>query len=625
MNWTPQDARNLYNLPGWSNGYFDVGDDGHLLARPGGHVDAPAIDLKALVDRVHEHGLTLPVLVRFTDILRSQVDRLHGAFTTAMQASGYAASYTAIYPIKVNQQQHVVDAIVKHGGKRIGLECGSKPELMAVIGSLTSGGTIICNGYKDAEYIRLALIAQRLGHSVVLVIEKLSELELIINIAGAMQITPELGLRVRLSTVTSGNWQNTGGDRSKFGFTAAGALALVNRLQQAGMLECLTLLHCHPGSQIASIEVFRRALQEVARTWVELRNSGAPITTVDVGGGLGVDYEGTASQSECSMNYDVTRYAQTVVEEFSAITAAYKLPPPDLMSESGRALTAHHAVLITNVLDTERVLCDAGEAQADDPAPVQTLRAGLQQITADNVLDSYHAANAGLAELRTLFIEGKAGLAQRARGESLYYALCRKVQGLLAGQEAASPHLDDINQRLADKVFCNMSVFQSMPDVWGIDQVFPIVPLQRLDEPPQRRATLHDLTCDSDGRIDRYVDAGGVESTLPVHAVAGDENYLLGFFLVGAYQEILGDMHNLFGDTDAVNVELDADGGYRLVDPRHGDSVDELLRYVEFEPKRLMARYREKINAAGLAGAERSMCLQALEGGLTGTTYMEDE
>jgi arginine decarboxylase len=624
MNWTPQDARNLYNLPGWSNGYFDVGSDGHLLARPGGYADAPAIDLKALVDRVHEHGLTLPVLVRFTDILRSQVDRLHGAFTAAMQASGYSASYTAIYPIKVNQQQHVVDAIVTHGGKRIGLECGSKPELMAVIGSLTSGGTIICNGYKDAEYIRLALIAQRLGHRVVLVIEKLSELELIINVASAMQLTPELGLRVRLSTVTSGNWQNTGGDRSKFGFTAAGALALVERLQQAGMLDSLKLLHCHPGSQIASIEVFREALQEVARTWVELCKAGAPVTTVDVGGGLGVDYEGTASQSECSMNYDIARYAQTVVGVFAAITATHRLPQPELMTESGRALTAHHALLITNVLDTEQVLCEEGAAQADDPAPLQAMRAGLQQLTADNALDSYHAANAQLAALRSLFIEGEAGLPQRARGESLYYALCRKVQGLLAGQDAP-PQLDEINRRLADKLFCNLSVFQSMPDVWGIGQVFPIAPLQRLDEQPGRRAILHDLTCDSDGHIDSYVDAGGVESTLPVHALRAGENYLLGFFLLGAYQEILGDMHNLFGDTDAVNVELDADGGYRLVDPRHGDSVDELLRYVEFEPKRLMARYREKINAAGLAGAERSMCLQALEGGLTGTTYMEDE
>jgi arginine decarboxylase len=625
MNWTPQDARRLYNLPGWSNGYFDVGDDGRLLVRPGGQADSPAIDLKALVSRVHEQGLTLPVLVRFTDILHSQVERLCGAFDAAMQASGYSAQYTAIYPIKVNQQRHVVDAIVSHGNSRIGLECGSKPELMAVIGSLPAGGTIICNGYKDAEYVRLALIAQRLGHRVLLVIEKLSELELIITTAGAMQVTPQLGLRVRLSTVTSGNWQNTGGDRSKFGFTAAGALALVRRLQQADMLDCLQLLHCHPGSQIASIDVLREAVQEVARTWVELRKAGAPLTTVDVGGGLGVDYEGTASRNECSMNYDMTLYANTVVDVIASVSRAHELPAPDLMTESGRALTAYHAVLITNVLDTEQVHCDAGEADASDTAPAQAMRASLRSLDADNALASYHAANEQLAALRSLFLEDRADLEQRARGESLYYALCSRVQALLSEQSVPPPELDDINRRLADKLFCNLSVFQSMPDVWGIDQVFPIVPLQRLDEAPTRRAILHDLTCDSDGHIEFYVDAGGIESTLPVHALQAGENYLLGFFLIGAYQEILGDMHNLFGDTDAVNVALEADGSYRLVDPRHGNSVDELLRYVEFNPKRLIARYREKLNAAGLSGAERSLYLQALEGGLTGTTYMEDE
>ncbi len=625
MNWTPADARRQYNLPGWSGGYFDVSDDGHLLARPGGRPDSPAIDLRALVDRLHDDGLTLPVLVRFTDILRSQIDRLHGAFTTAMQAHGYDARYTCIYPIKVNQQQHVVDAIVAHGGKRIGLECGSKPELMAVIGSLTNGGVIVCNGYKDAEYIRLALIAQRLGHRVVLVIEKLSELELIIATAASLQMRPELGLRVRLSTVTSGNWQNTGGDKSKFGFTAAGALALVGRLREAGMLDCLTLLHCHPGSQIASIEVFREALTEVARTWVELCIDGAPIGTVDVGGGLGVDYEGTASQSDCSMNYDMERYADTVVEVFTGIAHAHHMAQPDLMTESGRALTAHHAVLMTNVLDTEQVLCDPGAAAASDTMPVQGLRAALANCTPANALASYCEAGDHLIALRKLYLNGEAGLQQRARGESLYYALCRRVQEFLTAVQSAAPELDQINRRLADKYFCNMSVFQSMPDVWGIDQVFPIVPLQRLDERPARRATLHDLTCDSDGHIERYVDDHGIGSSLPVHAIRAEESYLLGFFLLGAYQEILGDMHNLFGDTDAVNVEFDGRGGYRLVDPRHGDTVDELLRYVEFEPKRLMARYREKLNAAGLKGTERAACLQALEGGLTGTTYMEDE
>ncbi|MGD2138235.1 MAG: biosynthetic arginine decarboxylase [Gammaproteobacteria bacterium] len=625
MTWITASARAQYNLDGWAEGYFDVAGNGHLVARPLGRDAAHTIDLYALVERIHGAGLTLPVLVRFVDILKSRIDRLHGAFTSALQAAGCEAAYTAVYPVKVNQQRHVVEAIVTHGGPRVGLECGSKPELMAVLGSLPAGGVVVCNGYKDAEYIRLALIARQLGHRAFLVVERLSELELIIRTAAAMQVRPLLGLRVRLSAVTAGNWQNTGGDRSKFGFTAAGVLALLGRLREAGMTDCLTLLHCHPGSQISGLGVLRTAMCEVARTWVELRTAGAPVAAVDIGGGLGVDYTGTASRHACSMDYAMEAYAQTVVGEFAAMARAHGLPVPELFTESGRAMTAHHAVLITNVIDTEQVLCEPAGADPAEAPPLGALRTCLLECTVDNALESYRAATEALPALRALYRGGELDLVQRARGESLYYALCRRVQGFLAALPAPPGELDGINRRLADKYFCNLSVFQSMPDVWGIGQVFPIVPLQRLDEPPARRAILHDLTCDSDGHIEHYVDGNGVESTLPVHALRPDEPYLLGFFLLGAYQEILGDMHNLFGDADAVNVELAADGGYRLVDPHHGDTVDELLRYVGFEPKRLLARYREKLNAAGLDGAERSACLQALEGGLSGTTYLEDE
>ncbi|MGB5339641.1 MAG: biosynthetic arginine decarboxylase [Gammaproteobacteria bacterium] len=625
MTWTTENSRHQYNISGWAGDYFDIDDTGHVVVRPHGLPGSAAIDLHALAQRARAEGLSLPVLVRFTDILRSRVDRLHGAFGTALEASGSRAAYTAIYPIKVNQQQHVVDAIVAHGGTRIGLECGSKPELMAVIGSLPAGGVIICNGYKDAEYVRLALIGQRLGLRVTLVIEKLSELDLIMRISAEMRIRPQLGLRVRLSTVTAGNWQNTGGDRSKFGFPAAGALVVLERLRAADMLDCLVLLHCHPGSQISDIDVLHDALREVARTWVELRMAGAPLITVNVGGGLGIDYDGTASASDCSVNYDARRYAETVVEVIAAMAQAHRLPVPDLMSESGRALTAHHAVLITNVIENEAVRCDAADSDPADAELLLRLRDCLQDCSAENALDSYYRATELLPELRALYIDGGMDLAQRARADSLYYALCRRVQGYLVMLPNSPAELDVINRGLADKYFCNLSVFQSMPDVWGIDQVFPIVPLQNLERQPERRAILHDLTCDSDGHIEYYVVDSGVESTLPVHALRPGEPYLLGFFLLGAYQEILGDMHNLFGDTDAVNVELDDAGGYRLVDPHHGDTVDELLRYVEFDPKRLMARYREKLNASGLTGAERSACLQALEGGLTGTTYLEDE
>jgi arginine decarboxylase len=625
MNWNRDDARQQYNIPGWSAGYFDVGERGHLMARPAGGGDSPEVDLHALAYAVRDAGLSWPVLVRFTDILYQQVDRLCGAFESAIQKTGYGAGYTAVYPIKVNQQQHVVDAIVRHGGERVGLEAGSKPELLAIIGIAPSNGVIICNGYKDAEYIRLALHAQRLGQRITLVIEKLSELELIIRVAAEMQLRPRLGLRVRLSAATAGNWQNTGGDRSKFGFTAAGVFALLERLRAAGLLDCLQLLHCHPGSQVSSLADLRRALTEVARTWVELRNAGVPIDCVDVGGGVGVDYEGTTSSSSCSINYSLEEYACTVVDVFARCCREARLPAPALLSESGRLLTAHHAVLLTNVIDTEQVLAN-GDVDPGTAAPqARVLHAAMEQPDASSAVAAFQDATKALAELRTAFIEGHLTLAQRAHGESLYYSLCRKLQALLQMLPEPPEILDTINRLLADKFFCNLSVFQSMPDVWGIDQVFPIVPLQRLLEPPQRRATLHDLTCDSDGHIEYYVDAAGVESSLPVHALRSGEPYLLGFFLLGAYQEILGDMHNLFGDTDAVNVELTADGGYRLFEPHHGDSVYELLRYVEIEPKRLIARYREKVRAAGLEGKDKTACLQALEGGLSGTTYLEEE
>jgi arginine decarboxylase len=625
MNWNRDDARQQYNIPGWSAGYFDVGENGHLVARPAGSVDSPGVDLHALAYAVRDAGLSWPVLVRFTDILHQQVDRLCGAFESAISKAHYEAGYTAVYPIKVNQQQHVVDAIMRHGGDRVGLEAGSKPELLAIIGIAPTNGVIICNGYKDAEYIRLALHAQRLGQRITLVIEKLSELELIIRVAAELQLRPRLGLRVRLSAATAGNWQNTGGDRSKFGFTAAGVFALLERVRAAGLLDCLQLLHCHPGSQVSSLADLRRALTEVARTWVELRSAGVPIDCVDVGGGVGVDYEGTASSSSCSINYSLEDYADTVVDVFARCCRESQLPAPSLLSESGRLLTAYHAVLLTNVIDTEQVLA-TGDVDPGTAAPqARVLQAAMEQCDASSAAAAFQSATNALAELRTAFIEGRLTLAQRAHGESLYYSLCRKLQTLLQALPEPPAVLDTINRLLADKYFCNLSVFQSMPDVWGIGQVFPIVPLQRLLEVPERRATLHDLTCDSDGHIEYYVDAAGVESSLPVHALRAGEPYLLGFFLLGAYQEILGDMHNLFGDTDAVNVELTGDGGYRMFEPHHGDSVEELLRYVEIEPKRLIARYREKVRAAGLEGKDKTACLQALEGGLSGTTYLEEE
>ncbi|MGB7933382.1 MAG: biosynthetic arginine decarboxylase [Gammaproteobacteria bacterium] len=626
MTWTIDKARRRYNIATWSSGYFDVNAQGHVVARPQCIPGSSEINLYELADRLHDAGLTWPVLVRFTDILRHRVDRLCAAFEQARAEHGYGGAYTAVYPVKVNQQRHVVDAIVEHGGLCVGLEAGSKPEMMVVLAVAPANGVIICNGYKDAEYIELALMGQRLGQRITLVIEKLSELELVLQVAARLNMRPRLGLRIRLSAATSGNWQNTGGDRSKFGLTASGVLALLERLRAAGMSDCLHLLHCHPGSQIASMSDFRRALEETARYYVQLHALGVSVDTVDVGGGLGVDYDGTASKSDNSVNYSLDEYAAAVVGVLTRVCDERGLPHPDLVTESGRAMTAHHAVLITNVIDTEQVLCTPGvEAPSSgEAAPVTALRGDLGRCGPENALAVYDDANVRLADLRTLYISGGIELAQRALGESLYYAVCRVVQGHLAADPNAHAVLDEITRKLADKYFCNLSVFQSMPDVWGIDQIFPIMPLHRLNEEPLRRATLQDLTCDSDGHIEYYVDGEGVESSLPLHALRADESYLLGIFLIGAYQEILGDMHNLFGDTDAVNVELTAAGGYRLVEPRHGDTVEELLRYVEFDPAQLLARYRDKIVAAGLDAEEQAAYQQFLQSGLEGYTYLEE-
>ncbi|MHB1239446.1 MAG: biosynthetic arginine decarboxylase, partial [Gammaproteobacteria bacterium] len=443
----------------------------------------------------------------------------------------------------------------------------------------------------------------------------------------ALGVTPLVGVRVRLASIGAGKWQNTGGDKSKFGLSAAQTLEVVQRLDAAGLLGSLQLLHFHLGSQIANIHDIQRGAREAARCYAELRTLGVPLACVDVGGGLGVDYEGTRSRSFCSMNYTVQEYARNVVHTLWEVCAEQSLPHPDIITESGRAMTAHHAVLVTNVTDVEcapGIACD-GAPGDDEPMILHDLWRALQGLSERSALEVYHDTAHWLAEAQSMYTHGVLDLAQRARAEQIYYATCWKVRPLL--KPAIGAHrdvLDELNEKLADKYFCNLSVFQSLPDVWAIDQIFPIVPLHRLDEAPARRAVIQDLTCDSDGRIDHYVDRDGIETTLPLHACHPRESYLLGFFLVGAYQEILGDMHNLFGDTDSVNVVLTEDGGYRLEEAQRGDTVDALLRYVHFEPEDLKERYRAKIQAAPLSAAQRTDYLEILEAGLEGYTYLED-
>jgi arginine decarboxylase len=642
--WNIDKAREAYNIAHWGGGYFDVGEAGenlgHLLVRPDRDPQQAGIDLHALTDEIQQAGLALPVLVRFTGILHDRVGRLCDAFSTATKDHHYHGQYTAVYPIKVNQQQSVVHELLdrsqQHPEHHVGLEAGSKPELMAVLAlSNPEGGVIVCNGYKDREYIRLALIGEQLGHKVYIVLEKPAELELVIEEARRMQITPRLGIRVRLASIGRGNWQNTGGEKSKFGLSAAQVLYAVERLREADMLDALNLLHCHMGSQLANIRDIRHGLRECARYYTELHALGARIGVVDVGGGLGIDYEGTRSRSLCSMNYSLQEYANNVVHTLWEACAEHNLPHPDIFTESGRALTAHHAVLITEVVDVEHIASKetVREPEADAPLVLHDLWHGLVHFAADNpdtntaraAIEVYHDATHALSEAHAMYVHGVVTLAQKAHAEELYFAICREVRQLMnSANRAHRETLDELNEKLADKYFCNFSLFQSLPDVWAIEQIFPIAPLNRLNEEPTRRGTLQDITCDSDGRIDHYVDGEGIESSLPLHEPRKDESYRLGIFLIGAYQEILGDMHNLFGDTNAVNVHLDEQGGYQLEQLQQGDTVDEVLRYVHFEPETLMAAYRQKVAATTLPAEIQQAYLAELEDGLQGYTYLEE-
>ena len=625
---TPADpARETYNIAHWGGGYFDVDRRGHLVARPSRRPEGPEVDLLAVADAVRRAGLDLPVLVRFIDILHDRVRHLCDAFASAMESDGYQGRYTAVYPIKVNQQHRVVAEILRAAPGRVGLEAGSKPELMAVLAVAPDGARVICNGYKDREYVRLALRARQLGLDAWIVVEKLSELELILQEADRLGVEPGVGLRVRLASIGEGKWQNTGGEKSKFGLSAAQALAVVERLRAADRLQSLGLLHFHLGSQIPNIGDIQRGMREAARYYAELRRLGAPVRTVDVGGGLGVDYEGTRSRSYSSMNYSVAEYAKNIVHTLRQVCDELDLPHPDVITESGRAMTAHHAVLITDVIDVDRPpdgqdLTPPGE---DAPLILRELWRGLADGRQRSPLEVYHDACHWLGEAQGLYTHGALSLEGRAEAERLYHATCRVVLARLdPGVRAHREVLDELNEKLADKLFVNFSLFQSMPDIWAIDQIFPILPLHRLHEPVSRRAVLQDLTCDSDGAIHLYVDREGVESTLPLPGEQPGEPLLLGAFMVGAYQEILGDMHNLFGDTDSVNVAL-TDSGWELLDPVGGDSIESVLEHVRFEERELLQSYRRRVAAAALPEGVRRDCLRELEAGLQGSTYLRHE
>lgn len=632
-SWTRDDVLTAYNIPYWGEGYIDVNGAGEVLIRPNREENG-CINLPRLTRQIMDSGLSLPVLVRFSDILHDRVNRLCDAFNQVAAQQGYQGHYSVVYPIKVNQQRRVVEEILKASpameNGQVGLEAGSKPELMAVLAlSERPGSTIVCNGYKDREYIRLALIGRKLGHQVYIVIEKLSELELILEEAASLDVQPLIGVRARLASIGKGNWQNTGGEKSKFGLSSTQILTVVERLKQANALDSLTLLHFHLGSQIANIRDIQRGLSECARFYGQLRKLGAPISVVDVGGGLGVDYEGTRSRSACSTNYSLQEYAYHVVHAIQEECERSSLPHPNLITESGRALTAHHAVLITDVIDVELVEERVLDAPSNDaPTALKSLWADYQALQDTHVgrslLEIYHDAAYALTEAQELFAHGVLSLEERAYAEQAYQSVCLRIrEGLNRNNRAHREILDELNEKLADKFFVNFSLFQSLPDIWGIDQIFPILPLTNLDQPPSRRAVLQDITCDSDGRVDLYVDDQGIETTLPLPAYDPNQLYLIGFFMTGAYQEILGDMHNLFGDTNSIDVALNPDGSYRLEHPIEGDTVEKVLRYVNLDPAILRAAYVRQLQRAELPAEQREALLQELEQGFTGYTYLE--
>ena len=635
-DWTPTDSEELYRVPLWSSGYFRVNERGSLEARPAGPnlESGPelgiGIDLHQLLEEIQHRGIRTPILLRFDGILRARVRELNTAFDRARAEYGYTAPYRGVFPIKVNQQRHVVEALLEEGRLHgMGLEVGSKPELLAVMARLAVAGMlVICNGYKDREYVETALLCSKLGVEVVLVIEKESELGTILDVSEELGTEPCIGVRSKLSVAGAGRWMESGGDRSKFGLTARQIVRVVEALEERGMLHTLQLLHFHLGSQITHIRALKDALRESTRLYLELRAMGAPIRFFDVGGGMGVDYDGTATSAESSANYSVQEYANDVVYQLAEACREAGTDQPTIITESGRALVSHHAVLVTEVLGVSdySTVGIPGDVEDDEHEFVRDFASICRDVNGSNFQETYHDAVQIRDEAMMLFRVGQLGLRDRARVEEFYWRTCEKILRICRALEDPPEDLQGLERDLADTYFVNCSIFQSMPDSWAIQQLFPVLPLHRLDEAPTRRAVLADITCDSDGKIDRFIEAGGPKSTLELHALRENEPYYLGFFLVGAYQEILGDMHNLFGDTNVVHVDVTEDGRPRINHVVRGDRVQEVLSYVEYFEDELIASLRQRIEAAieggRLTPEESARLLHRYEAGLSGYTYL---
>lgn len=622
--WNRQQALEAYAIPNWSEGLFDADDQGRLTV----NVDSnEPVALTDIVTRCRQQGLRLPLLLRFPQILQQRADNLREAFQAALKNQQLDSDYTSVYPIKVNQQHSVVETLVHQSG--CGLEVGSKPELLAALALCPAERLLICNGYKDRAYIRFALMGRRLGLRTVIVIEKPGELRLIREAAAELGVTPVLGVRMRLSSLGAGNWQNTGGERAKFGLAASQLLDMIAQMRRHGCLDWLQLLHFHMGSQIANLRDIRHGVQEAARYYAELMQLGCPVSTLDIGGGLGVDYEGARSRGACSMNYSVVQYADCVVDTLADLCRRHELPMPHLVSESGRALTAHHAVLVTPVVAAEAMPDwsprDDMEPDLEQQPLLQAMLEHLEQPERLSPEELWLEASSLQEHTQQAFVHGDVTLRQRAYMEQLYFYLLRRLHQRLDLRYRRHRELNEqLQYKLSEKYFINLSVFQSLPDIWALEQVFPIVPLQRLNEQPDRQVVLEDLTCDSDGRVDHYVDLAGIEPTLRAHSIAPGETYLLGVFMSGAYQETLGDIHNLFGDTDAVNVSVTG-GDISLDAVSRGDTALRLLEYVGFTGEQLLAGIQAKITSADLNTDTGEMFLSELTDGLQGYTYLGTE
>jgi arginine decarboxylase len=626
--WTIRDAEKLFNMKGWGLGFFRINEEGHVTVHPDG-TPGNGLDLYKLALDLNAQGIGLPLLIRFSDILRARITTLATDFRRAIEEFAYEGAYTSVYPIKVNQQRHVVEEIVEFGQPYgVGLECGSKAELQAVLGLVErTDHLIICNGYKDEEFMRLALMGQKLGHTVFIVIEQLSELDVLLRVSEELKVTPTMGVRIKLATEGFGRWAKSGGEKSKFGLSATHLMALLERLKAMGRIDLLRLIHFHLGSQITDIRYIKAGLEEIGRYYTELRGMGFDITHVDVVGGLGVDYDGSRTTRSASMNYTTREYANDVVYTLGTVCRNQGLPMPALISESGRALTAHHSLLLVNVTDVESQDVRGAPSLRDDPHPLLVeLKDNLDTLTPDRVEEVFHDAIFAKERAQELFASGVFSLRDKADAEQFYLVTMNALKGLIAEDKGAHPEITShLEAVLVDRYFCNFSVFQSLPDNWAIEQIFPVMPVHRLNQEPTRRGTLQDITCDSDGVIDHFAGGRKGKPCLELHTVNDDQHYILGIFLTGAYQEILGDLHNLFGDTNAVHVRF-RDSAYEVSDLVRGDTVTEVLNYVQFHASDLLTTFRRKVtNAAGLSRQEANAFIADYVAGLEGYTYLEEE